>query len=720
MSPQPEKRFRKARFGPFEADFASGELRRDGQKLKIAGQPFDLLAMLLLRAGEVVTREEIRQRLWSEETNVEFNHGINLAMNRIRTVLTSEEGGDFQIDTLRSRGYRLVGAVELESAETVEALPATSPAALPSALPAARPTWGVDAKFVLLAVLALGLIFYGLWIRKPSTTTPTFTVVPLTDYPGAQDKAAFSQDGKFVAFLWSQEDAQYWDVYVKLVGSGEPLRLTSDTSDKASPVWSPDGREIAFIRRFPKGNNGIFIVPALGGAERRVGSITTTGVDLSWSADGRYLAFVNYDKTGIEGLRVYAIDTGEQRALPAPRDSLGDRQPVFSPDGLSIAFVRTGSVFSDTDLWVIPAAGGEARRITSDHREIVGLAWTRDGHSLIFSSNRQGLPRLWRVAVDVTGNAAANGQAPVEPVAAAGYNVLNPALSPTSLAFTEAWSNINVWRFEAHAGAGATKVLASTRKQHSPQFSPDGARIVFAADRTGAEEIWVSDRDGRNPAQLTSFKGPPTGSPRWSPDGRFIVFDARPNRNTDIYVIAREGGTPRRVTSAPSRETVPAWSRDGKWIYFCSDRTGRNEIWKTPTDGGTEVQVTHNVGFEGIESPDGRYLYYSKGREPGIWRMALAVPGAAEEPVEELKSAGRYRSWTVTPQGYYYMALEDGPYPTIYFFDSATRRKIALVSLQKPGDLNAPGLTVSPDGRTILFTQVDQRVRDIMVIPNFQ
>src|ERR1035438_5886794 len=180
MSPQPEKRFRKARFGPFEADFASGELRRDGQKLKIAGQPFDLLAMLLLRAGEVVTREEIRQRLWSEETNVEFNHGINLAMNRIRTVLTSEEGGDFQIDTLRSRGYRLVGAVELESAETVEALPATSPAALPSALPAARPTWGVDAKFVLLAVLALGLIFYGLWIRKPSTTTPTFTVVPLT------------------------------------------------------------------------------------------------------------------------------------------------------------------------------------------------------------------------------------------------------------------------------------------------------------------------------------------------------------------------------------------------------------------------------------------------------------------------------------------------------------------------------------------------------------
>lgn len=252
----------------------------------------------------------------------------------------------------------------------------------------------------------------------------------------------------------------------------------------------------------------------------------------------------------------------------------------------------------------------------------------------------------------------------------------------------------------------------------APGYSPDGSRIVFTADRSGSEEIWVTDSEGLNPVQLTHFGGPQTGSPQWSPDGKWIAFDSRPNQNADIFVISAEGGVPRRLTSDPSRENVPSWSRDGRWIYFRSDRSGSWEIWKMPSGGGAANQITRNRGFESMESPDGKFLYYSKGREPGIWR--IPTEGGAEERAAEFENVGKWRYWSVTSQGYFYAAMESGPFPSIDFFDSVRRRKTELVKLQRPADLNGSGLAVSPDGKRLLFTQVDQQVRDIMLVRDFR
>jgi len=136
----------------------------------------------------------------------------------------------------------------------------------------------------------------------------------------------------------------------------------------------------------------------------------------------------------------------------------------------------------------------------------------------------------------------------------------------------------------------------------------------------------VVRRDGRNPSQLTSFDEPAVGSPYWSPDGQQIVFDARPGGNPDVYVIDLKGSAPRRMTSDPSEEIVPTWSRDGKWIYFASNRTFAYEMWKMPAVGGPAVQVTHKGGFHGLESPDGRFLYYAKSPNlPGLWRVPWTV-----------------------------------------------------------------------------------------------
>ena len=136
--------------------------------------------------------------------------------------------------------------------------------------------------------------------------------------------------------------------------------------------------------------------------------------------------------------------------------------------------------------------------------------------------------------------------------------------------------------------------------------------------------------DGSNPVQLTSFGTRVPDAPRWSPDGQRIAFAALvASNNRDIYVVGADGGAPRRLTTEPSEEGRPGWSQDGRWIYFRSDRSGSQQIWKMPAEGGPPVQVTRTGGFEAFESPDGKLLYYTKGRQtPGLWSMPV---GGGEE-----------------------------------------------------------------------------------------
>src|SRR5262249_30872935 len=144
----------------------------------------------------------------------------------------------------------------------------------------------------------------------------------------------------------------------------------------------------------------------------------------------------------------------------------------------------------------------------------------------------------------------------------------------------------------------------------------------FVSDRSGTFEVWVCNSDGSHAAQVTSMGGSATGTPRWSPDGEHITFDSNRDGNWDIFVVAASGGKPRRLTDQPTSEAIPSWSRDGNWIYFCR-QTGAPQIWKAPAQGGVDVQVTHKGGFVAFESPDGRFVYYTKSEEgtEGLWRM---------------------------------------------------------------------------------------------------
>jgi Tol biopolymer transport system component len=136
----------------------------------------------------------------------------------------------------------------------------------------------------------------------------------------------------------------------------------------------------------------------------------------------------------------------------------------------------------------------------------------------------------------------------------------------------------------------------------------------------------VCDSDGSNPVQLTSFRGPNVTCPRWSPDGGRIAFDSNAEGEFDIWVINASGGKPQRMTTDPANDGNPSWSGDGRWIYFDSARTGEQQVWKIPDSGGDAIQVTRDGGFAPLESPDGKFIYYTKnlGGQPfggSPWRV---------------------------------------------------------------------------------------------------
>jgi eukaryotic-like serine/threonine-protein kinase len=574
-----------------------------------------------------------------------------------------------------------------------------------------RSAYSWTAAGLLVAALLLGVAGW-LLAHRPDGRSPH--VVPFASFPGSKDHASFSPDGSQVAFAWDGGKPGKRDIYIKVVGSGDPLRITSSPEDEWLPAWSPDGRFIAFSRTIG-GKQSIYVVPALGGQERKVAD---AGVGLSWWPDSRSLVLVSPPPPeGNGALMLLSLDKGERRDLTTPAP-YADSLPAVSPDGEYVAFIRSLTM-STREIFMIPAGGGAARRITSDQRPVFGVTWTSDSRNLVFACNRGGGESLWRIR--------SSGGTP-ERVLIGLQSVFYPNISRKGdrLIFTEDFLDTNVYRFTGPGfGSGDSpgkfsnpeSLIDSSREDSSPAFSPDGQRIAFVSKRTGSEEIWICDRDGGHLVQATSFFGPATGTPRWSPDGRFIVFDSRAGGSPDIYVIPAAGGPPRRMTTHPAADIVPSWSADGKWIYFSSNRSGSPQLWKMPASGGEATQITHTGIREALEGADGR-IYFIKDAAWGIW--SVSKDGSDEGVVPGLERAGRNRFWGVHPKGIYFVTKKDAPPFAVEFYSFSTHKVTTLLKLEKDTFWNQPGLCLSPDGRHLLVVAQDQHVNDLMLIEDFR
>jgi Tol biopolymer transport system component len=589
----------------------------------------------------------------------------------------------------------------------------------------ARPSTRPWSRLRRMAAGVAGSLLLGAvaWFSfRPVSHPDPPKLIPLTTYPGIEEPPSLSPDGSQVVF------ERHGDIFVKQSEGEAFLQLTNTATAETSPTWSPDGHRIAFARD----RTGIFLISPLGGAERKVAEIKAPLLlrTMAWTPEGESLVISELTSPICASLFLVSVTTGAKKRLTWPAEpSIGDGWPAVSPDGRTLAFARY-SQDSTANIYVLPLARGEPRQITAEKSSLLGLAWTPNGKELIFSSNRSGGFRLWRVPSPssvVTTPSAVEGAA---------EDARFPSISrPGSrrsarLAYQRLDQNHDIRRAEIlgegtphHVLKPSTPFIASTRSEDHPQFSPDGKKIAFVSNRSGTWEIWLCGGEGSNLARLTSMGGPAVIGPRWSLDGRRLVFFAATGVSGQYqsYLIDAEGGLPQRLSRDDRQlEALPSWSRDGRLIYFVSGRSGSLQIWKAPVDGGAPAQITRGGGAEALESPDGRLLYYTKVPEtgPGLW----SIPIAGGEETRVLDSV-RFGYWALVSNGIYFIDFNtpgDMPRP-VKFLSFHDRQVKQIGTVEKSVAWNSnKGFAVSPDSRWLLYSSLESTEADLMLLDNFR
>ncbi len=695
--------------------------------------------MLLERAGQLVTREELRARIWPAGTLVEYDQGLNTAVNRLREALRDSAEAPRFIETLPKRGYRFIAAVEQEhpaplapvpsgeasGLETAAALPTNEPSADepvagrsvgPAGKPASPRPRGIRRrrKILVLAAAGLGsiLLIAGALLLKshqPVTrSSPGRHIVPFTSLPGRELAPTFSPDGSQLAFAWNGETGagNRFDLYVKSLGSERLLRLTHQPSKLISPAWSPDGSAIAFMR-LTDTSTGIFVIPALGGSERTIvadGVSVSSFVQISWSPDGRRLAYSAYGPRGAAQVYIVSLDTLNAQPLSPAPECQHAAGPVFSPDGQQLALIciSSSAVYS---VYLVGLPHGPMRLLATMMGDPQGLTWSADGSRIIFSNDPGDGGELWQVTLD--------GQLTQLPF---GEEASAPAVAARDgrMAYVRGRRTVDIWRADLEAAQpeqSAVKLIYSTRTQMVPRYSPDGTRIAFQSNRSGSTEIWMTDARGADPDRLTSFNGPFTSAPSWCSDGHRIAFDSRVSGIAAVYVEDINERVPRPVVTSRGNLSLPAWSADCRWI-FAND--GINTLYRVPASGGQAERFSSHPSSYSIVVAD--RLIFNVTEPTGVVLWSKPVAGGAETPLENMPRITYSDAWTATTAGVYYTDSWSQPV-TINFYDFAshTTRTLMRVKEAPPPGLG-PGIAVSPDNRWLLYTEEDQ-YSEIMLAP---
>jgi Tol biopolymer transport system component/DNA-binding winged helix-turn-helix (wHTH) protein len=702
------------RFGAFEANLCSGELRKHGIRLKLHEQPFQVLAMLVARPGELLTREELQQKLWPSGTFVDFENGLNSAVNRLRDALGDSADQPKFIETVPRRGYRWIASVSRYQAALPNPELSTAPQDGPVA-PGLSPTrqyWNGKLLFGAGVLATVALMTTIAWRSghgsppEPLSADPKPKPVPIVTYGGGgQWLPAFSPDGTRVAYSWNAGGE--WYLEVKVLGTDTRLRLTKQPAQfPPGPAWSPDGREIAFVRAGALDDRGIFITSALGGPERKLRSLAPWRVPqrvVSWSPDGHWIAFADEAGTtsspkprehGPNALYLISPETLETRQLttPAPEE-FGDTAPTFSPDGRTIAFVHTTAESRDV-ISMIPLQGGTPQPLVTDGIWTNGLTWTADGASIVFDRSFVGGFSLWRVPVK-------GGEPHRLDLPADRANMLEPTLLRGRLAYEAHEAAETVGRVSLNKSFSQLPQtpVASTRFDHAGRYSPNGAKIAFLTDRSGTDELWIADADGTNAYQLTHF-GVRLADLVWAPDGKSLAASAVAGK---VYLVPLEAGSPRLIFNGPpfidEVNSNLAFSRDGRFVYVMTQPGTGNKcgLLKVPISGEAPAMLLDGLFTNAAESTDGHTLFYSRPESPaalgrpGIWKRA--VEGGPEQFVTAYSDM-----WDLGPDGLY---LVNRKAATLEKYNSAGKRLQAVAKLGQ-FDLRPP-MSISPDGRWAIF-----------------
>ena len=595
--------------------------------------------------------------------------------------------------------------------------------------------WPRLAQAACAAGLAALVIAAGaIWFIRPSVSrrpaeralSSEVAITPIAGLLGVERFPNLSRDGTRVAFEFSSESSPISHVYIKDLSTSQLTRVTDGDLPDYQPVFSPDGKMLAFFR-IEDGVPKVMLLPSTGGTPRKVGQVSGVSFGLrimTWDSRGEDL--IVSDGLGKPEVQIalfsLSLRTGVKRQLTFPNPRQIDCMPSVSPDGRSLGFART-TEHATGFIWAIPMVGGlpvadenQRRLLTASIEGIFDWNWSNDGRGLLMCRRKGAKAYLWWFPI---GEGA--------PVRVAGIDdeVAQISLSPVGSRLIYAGptiQNTSIWRYALPPATEPPKrLIASARLDMDPRYSPDGKNIAFASMRSASGQInlWICASDGSNQRQVASFPDPNAyaiGSPSWSPDGRWIAFDGGlTGTKSGIYLLDVLGGKHKRLTPSETEDSLPSWSHDGRSIFYSSHIGGRQNIWKISISGGAPVQVTRDGGFESYASVDGQALYFTKVDRPGIWRIPL--PEGEEELVPGLEKM-RGRDWEGSSKGIYFVA-PSRPL-ALEFFDFSSHRLTRVRQIPVPSPDVYRGLSVAPDERSIIYLQSEAGRSNVMVANNFR
>ncbi len=686
-----------------------------------------ILVYLARRPGQVAARSALMDEIWgdvivSEET-------LTVAVSELRRILRDEPRSPRYIETIRKGGYRLIMPVEpVEAASVSSPLHSNGETGDPgragmgessssAATEAVNGNGDQSRAFLSLHRLllffslgvALAAIFYAIQqfqVAPPAAVT-FHPGVPFTSYPGYEIYPAISGDGSRVAFAWRGPDDDNTDIYLKQQNTEHALRLTDHPAAETYPAWSPDGSLIAYVRCGDEG--GIYVIPSIGGMPRRLITLPDNAYGLSWSPDGTQLAYSAPESLGgLFGIFLLSLDTHESQPLTNPSGDYGcDIDPHYSPDGSQIAFTRAQGPSFAQDICIIPAAGGNVKVVTSLRRRVEGLTWTPDAQKIIFSAAPTANMNLWSVVID-------NGETSWLPTT--GVCSCQPCLSGDGriLIYEDRSFNFDIWSLDLTSPNGVSQssaIIASTRSDYNPVFSPDGSQIAFISSRSGSREIWLSDDYGETVTQLTDFGGEYVAGVHWSPDGTQLTFTACQEGLPGIYLIDVSDRTPVRLYEVDNHIALLSWSPDGEWIRYTTggDAYGWN-IWRIHPDGTDPNELGDLTYMIAGQSEDKSYSYCYKRVDWGIWRVSRDTDEA--EVVVPGESMVNWKTWDLYGDDIYF--VQSGRSGNSLFRYNFITRDVENLGLMTGHDISS--LTISPDGQRILYNCTEMFECDLILV----
>jgi Tol biopolymer transport system component/DNA-binding winged helix-turn-helix (wHTH) protein len=691
------------RFGLFEADLASGELFKHGRLVHVQEKPFCILAMLLERPGEIISREEMQRKLWPEGTFVDFDEGMDTALKKLRQALGDSSQNPIFVETIPRRGYRFIAPVRgaangrvSNSDQTVAAAEHSYHGKTPEADMAqqalARSRLRRTAILTLASVAVIGAVAILFRSLSPPPVPKVSRIIQLTHSVPLDPYGKITTDGARLFFL--EREGDHWNSMQAPVSGGESQPFPAPFHNTRILDISPDMSEF-LIAPFTQRSPGLplWTIPVVGGAPRRLGNIV--GDDAAFSPDGARIAYLTQD-----GIYICSRTGTEVKKLGSFKEPSMDL--AWSPDGKLLRFRQVEQKTDNSSLWEVSADGGNLHPLFPGWHQPpveVGGGWSPDGRYYYFLSSPDGVGSVWVRPEKRRFPYLSRPDPPIRLTSGPmNFYLLVPSHDGRRLYTTSGKSRFELVRQDRRSKQFVT--LFKGADIRSASFSPSGDRIAFIGSDWN---LWQSRPDGTERVQLTTEFG--VGEIRWNPDGTRIVFGAaKSGKISNIYQVRAEGGTIEELLPQDVVHAYPEWSPDGGSIAYTT-RGDKSVV--PPADGAIYVldlrtrETTKVSGSDGLQgprwSPDGKYLAALSEN----WEKLMLFNSQTRQ-WKEMAHGNSLSAPTWSPDSKY-LYFEDilGPFEPVYRIrpaDSRAERVMDFETVLGTGASRCQFVGFAPDG----------------------